>query len=117
MNWPGSLPTCLCRNLAWRSRSRRGRPWALVPPRSSSPVRKARHSSTVSLWSIRHRWLVLALSILALVGGIGLMATQGIASTPPEDQLVGDSALAAEVEERAGLGVTPTETVVAKPCG
>jgi RND superfamily putative drug exporter len=27
-----------------------------------------------------HRWLVLALSVLALVGGVGLVATQGIAT-------------------------------------
>ncbi|MGB7818431.1 MAG: MMPL family transporter, partial [Ornithinibacter sp.] len=72
-----------------------------------------RTRSTVSLWSIRHRWLVLALSTLALVASIALMVTQGIATTPPEDQLVGDSALAAEVEARAGLGENPTETVVA----
>ena len=77
------------------------------------PVDPDRPRSRVSQWSVHHRWLVLALSTLALVAGIGLMATQGIASTPPEDQLVGDSALAAQVEERAGLGATPTETVVA----
>ena len=77
------------------------------------PVDPDRPRSRVSQWSVRHRWLVLALSTLALAAGIGLMATQGIATTPPEDQLVGDSALAAQVEERAGVGATPTETVVA----
>ena len=76
------------------------------------PVDPDRPRSRVSQWSVRHRWLVLALSVLALVAGIGLMATQGIATTPPEDQLVGDSALAAQVEERAGVGATPTETVI-----
>ena len=92
------------------STARRAVPHTEAPP---PPVDPTRPRSTLSLWSIRHRWLVLALSLLALVGGIGLMATQGIATTPPEDQLVGDSALAAQVEERAGLGATPTETVIA----
>src|SRR5918994_3027913 len=77
------------------------------------PVDPSRHRSGLSLWSMRHRWLVLALSALALVAGIALMATSGIQTTPPEDQLVGDSAVAAEIEERAGLHGTPTETVVA----
>ena len=82
---------------------------ATTPP----PVDPDRPRSRVSQWSVRHRWLVLALSTLALVAGIALMATQGIATTPPEDQLVGDSALAAQVEDRAGVGATPTETVIA----
>src|SRR5918995_638169 len=77
------------------------------------PVDPSRHRSGLSLWSMRHRWLVLALSVLALAAGIALMATSGIQTTPPEDQLVGDSAVAAEIEERAGLYGTPTETVVA----
>ncbi len=77
------------------------------------PVDPTRARSAVSLWSMRHRWLVLALSTLALVAGVTVMATSGIATTPPEDQLVGDSAMAAGLEERAGLYGTPTETVVA----
>ena len=77
------------------------------------PVDATRHRSGLSLWSMRHRWLVLALSALALVAGIALMATSGIVTTPPEDQLVGDSAIAADIEDRAGLYGTPTETVVA----
>jgi RND superfamily putative drug exporter len=77
------------------------------------PVDPTRPRSGLSLWSMRHRWLVLALSTLALVAGIALMATRGIETTPPEDQLVGDSAVAAQIEERAGLYGTPTETVVA----
>jgi RND superfamily putative drug exporter len=77
------------------------------------PVDPESPRSVVSLWSMRHRWLVLALSALALVAGITLMATRGIATTPPEDQLVGDSAAAVGIEERAGLHGTPTETVVA----
>ncbi len=75
--------------------------------------RPGRPRSAVSLWSIRHRWLVLALSTLALVAGVGLMASEGIVTSPPDDQLVGDSAIAAQVEARAGFGATPTETVVA----
>src|SRR5918994_26937 len=50
------------------------------------PVDPSRHRSGLSLWSMRYRWLVLALSVLALAAGI---------------------------EERAGLYGTPTETVVA----
>jgi RND superfamily putative drug exporter len=68
--------------------------------------------SAVSWWCIRHRWLVLALSILVLAGGIIAVAAVGVTTTPAQDQLVGDSKQAASIEDRAGLYGSPTETVV-----
>ena len=68
--------------------------------------------SAVSWWCIRHRWLVLALSILVLAGGITAVAAVGVRTTPAQDQLVGDSKQAASIEDRAGLYGSPTETVV-----
>ena len=62
---------------------------------------------------MRHRWLVLALSTLALVAGVTVMATSGIATTPPRTGPSETPPWPPAIEERAGLYGTPTETVVA----
>ena len=75
------------------------------------PYKPDQPRSALTAFCIRHRWLVLVLSVVALAAG-ALLASTGIRTTPPQDQLVGDSAIAEQIRERADFGTRPTETVV-----
>ena len=68
--------------------------------------------SPIALWSARHKWLVLATSLLVVLGGVGLLGTLGITTQHVNDQLVGDSAVAIELMDGADFGDAPTEFVV-----
>lgn len=76
-----------------------------------TPFKPGQPRSALSLFCIRHRWLVLVVSLLALLAG-GYGASTGITTTKPADQLVGDSARAEQIRAGANLGTRPTETVV-----
>jgi RND superfamily putative drug exporter len=77
----------------------------------AAPYKPDQPRSALTAFCIRHRWLVLLLSVVALAAG-GFLASTGITTTPPQDQLVGDSALAEQIREGADFGTRPTETVV-----
>ncbi len=69
------------------------------------------HLSRLSLWSMRHRWLVSLAGLMILVGS-GWLLTGGITTTQSDEQLVGDSAEAAAIVADADFGDRPTERVV-----
>lgn len=75
-------------------------------PASTRPV-----GSPLARWCARHRWVVLALALVALLGG-GAAASRGIVTTPPEAQLVGDSRAAVDIQMASDLGGAPVEHVV-----
>ncbi len=78
---------------------------------TAPPYKPEQPRSALAAFCIRHRWVVLLLSVVALAAG-GFLASTGITTTPPEDQLVGDSALAEQIRQGADFGTKPTETVV-----
>ncbi len=80
-------------------------------PSTPSPTRPAQPTSRLSRWCARHRWLVMLAATLVLVAG-GFGASQGIITTPAEDQLVGDSRQAYAILTDADFGQRPTEQVV-----
>lgn len=80
-----------------------------APPTTPPVTRPV--GSPLARWCARHRWVVLLLALVALLGG-GAAASQGIVTTAPEDQLVGDSRQAVAIQSAADLGGPPVEHVV-----
>ncbi len=81
------------------------------PPREAPPFKPDQPRSALTAFCMRHRWLVLLLSVVALVGGI-YVASGGIRTTPQADQLVGDSRAAEQIRKDVDFGDKPTESVV-----
>lgn len=79
-------------------------------PRAEPPSGLPR--SSVTAWCVAHRWWVLAIAALSLVGSV-LLLSSGIVTTPQEQSLVGDSARAQTLIAQADFGERPTERVVA----
>lgn len=87
-------------------------------PGGAAPYRPDLTRSRLALWSARHRFLVLVSALLVVVGGVGLMAGVGITTEDINDQLVGDSAVAAQIMDEAEFGQGPQEFVtVTDPAG
>jgi RND superfamily putative drug exporter len=68
--------------------------------------------SRLSLWSVRHRWLVLVGSFVAVVLGAALTVGLGITTQNSSEQLVGDSATAQAILDSTEFGAAPTEYVI-----
>lgn len=83
-----------------------------VPVLPAPPYRPDAPRSALALWSVRHRWLVLLGSLLAVLAGAALVAGLGITTQDQNEQLVGDSALAQDIVDSADFGEVPTEYVV-----
>ena len=84
----------------------------LAPTSTAGPTPPPQPQSRLTAWCVRHRWLVLGLSVLLVAGGVALIG-EGPRTMPASDQLVGDSAVANRLMTRAGLASEPTETVIA----
>lgn len=82
------------------------------PTRSLAPFRPDLPRSPLALWSARHKWMVLVISFLVVLGGVGVTVGVGITTQDLNDQLVGDSAVAVEIMEGADFGDVPTEFVI-----
>ena len=80
-------------------------------PRPAPTRRPSPPSSALARWCARHRWVVLLLAVLALVGG-GAAASQGIVTTPADQQLVGDSRQAVDIQSAAGLDRAMGEHII-----
>lgn len=74
--------------------------------------RPAQPHSPLARWSVRHRWLVVVASLLVLVSGVALTVGVGITTQEHGEQLVGDSAVAADILGGADFGEVPTEYVI-----
>ncbi len=83
-----------------------------APSPATAGDRPTSPESRLARWCMRHRWLVLALSTLALVLGVLTMGALGIRTTPAAEQLVGDSARAVAIQQAAGFDRRPTEMIV-----
>lgn len=103
---PPTPPETVMSLLATRRRPPSPRPAAAAPSGSAPPP-----SSGLARWCARHRWVVLLLAVLALVAGGGA-ASQGIVTTTFEDQLVGDSRQAYDIQQAAGIEDALAEHVV-----
>lgn len=91
---------------------------AAADPAAAAPYRPDLTRSRIALWSARHRIVVLVCALLLAVGGGALMAAVGITTEDINDQLVGDSAVAAEIVDGADFGDGPQEFVtVTDPAG
>lgn len=74
--------------------------------------------SPLALWSARHRWLVVLASLLIVVAGVAVTAGVGVRTQEHGQQLVGDSAAAADILAEADFGEVPTEyVIVTDPAG
>lgn len=80
-------------------------------PGSSHPLPTGPGARLTS-WCVRRKWWVFLVSALLAVGSVLLLST-GIVKTPNDERLVGDSAEAVAILERADFGAGPTEHVVA----
>ncbi len=80
-------------------------------PVRPAPQGTAPHASRLTLWSMRHRWLVVVAALAVVAGSVWLLSG-GITTTDPEDQLVGDSRQAADIVAGADFGTQSTEQVV-----
>ena len=85
-------------------------PHGQTKPRVEPPAGVPR--SSVAAWCVTHRWWVLALATLGLVGSVMLLST-GIVTTPQEQSLVGESARAQTLISQADFGDRPTERIIA----
>jgi len=74
--------------------------------------RESRPRSALTAWCVRHRWWVLAVATLGLIGSVLLLST-GIVTTPQEQRLVGESARAQQLVTASDFGQRPTERVIA----
>lgn len=83
------------------------------PPGAAGSAPAARRTGTVTAWCVRRRWTVLSLAA-ALLALAAWMLSAGIVTTPPNEQLVGDSATAERIVAGADFGDAdvPTEHVV-----
>ena len=84
-------------------------PHGRTKPRVEPPSGVPR--SSVAAWCVAHRWWVLALATLGLVGSVMLLST-GIVTTPQEQSLVGESARAQALISQADFGDRPTERIL-----
>ncbi len=75
----------------------------------TGPARTGR----LTAWCIRRRWTVLTAALLVVVAAVAMLST-GIVTTPPGDQLVGDSARAQRILAAADFGDNgrPTEHII-----
>lgn len=78
-------------------------------PTTGPPTRAG--ATGLTAWCARRRWWVLVAAALVVAGAAALMAG-GMATVPPENQLVGDSAEAERLTDRPGLNGRPVETIV-----
>ncbi len=62
-------------------------------------------------WCVRHRWIVLILSVVAFAGGLALMGRFGITIASQDSELVGDSAAAQRVLD-GGVWDDPESEVI-----
>ncbi|PID96478.1 MAG: hypothetical protein CSA84_04920 [Actinomycetales bacterium] len=86
-----------------------------VPSRVDSncpPKEPEKHSRSLTAWCVRRKWWVLLVSTVLLGGSVALLGS-GIATTPDEEELVGDSARAAAIHAAADFGTHPTEQIIA----
>lgn len=89
---------------------RHGSPPETEPPSTSTGAAPP-PSSPLARWCVRHRWVVLVLAVVVLLGG-GAAASTGILTTPADQQLVGDSRQAVDIQSAAGIGEGMSEQVV-----
>ena len=83
-----------------------------LDPTPTRPATPATHRSRLTLWSMRHRWLVALAGLMVLLGSAWLLSG-GLTTSQSDEQLVGDSAEAAAIVADADFGDRPTERVVA----
>ncbi|MEI2765606.1 MAG: MMPL family transporter [Dermatophilaceae bacterium] len=82
------------------------------PSTAPAPSPSAPPRSSVAAFSVAHRWWVIVVATL-LLGGSVVLLSSGLATTPQDQQLVGDSARAEAILAGSDVSGPPTETVVA----
>jgi putative drug exporter of the RND superfamily len=71
-----------------------------------------RARSATAAWAVKYRWWVLPAALAVLAGSVFTFVQLGLVTTDDADQLVGDSATAEKIVEKADFGGKPTEQVV-----